>query len=126
MNRDVCTITIGGEKGHEVEKINATTIFAMAYQYNRWKMIPNCTDRYTCRDHKLVSQVPPNVMLRRLLHRCNSSSTGCDCDGCTFDFHCRSDYDDDDFGNYLNEKSKKQDEEKGGIFPSRPTSLLFH
>ena len=36
------------------------------YRSYRWKMIPNCTGRYTCRDHNLVSILEPLEMLRQV------------------------------------------------------------
>ena len=55
-------ITIGGDKGHVVEQVD-DAIFLKIYHAYRWKMIPNCTGRYTCRDHKIVSKLTPCEVL---------------------------------------------------------------
>ena len=55
-------IRIGGEKGH-IEEVVQDPIFIAIYTYFRWKMIPNCTGRYTCRDHKAVSHLTPIQLL---------------------------------------------------------------
>lgn len=55
-------ISIGGEKGHIEENV-ADPIFITLYNTFRWKMIPNCTGRYTCRDHKAVSHLTPTKLL---------------------------------------------------------------
>ena len=51
-------LKIGGEKGH-LEEIVDDPVFLALYSQFRWKMIPNCTGRYTCRDHKIVSLLTP-------------------------------------------------------------------
>ena len=56
-------IKIGGTKGH-IEEIVHNDIFIAIYTSFRWKMIPECTGRYTCRDHNAVSQLTPNELLR--------------------------------------------------------------
>ncbi|KAL3912090.1 MAG: hypothetical protein SGARI_001329 [Bacillariaceae sp.] len=53
---------VGGEKGHEEEEISGELL--KLYQLYRWKMIPNCTGRYTCRDHDPVSQLSPAELLK--------------------------------------------------------------
>lgn len=55
-------IRIGGEKGH-IEEIVQDPIFIAIYTSFRWKKIPNCTGRYTCRDHKAVSHLTPIQLL---------------------------------------------------------------
>ena len=50
-------LEIGGDKGHQVETISGQLL--TLYKSYRWKMIPRCTGRYTCRDHALVSTLPP-------------------------------------------------------------------
>jgi len=55
-------IKIGGAKGH-IEEVVHDPIFIALHDSFRWKMIPNCTGRYTCRDHKLVSQLTPIKLL---------------------------------------------------------------
>ena len=55
-------IRIGGEKGH-IEEVVQDPIFIAIYTYFRWKKIPNCTGRYTCRDHKAVSHLTPIQLL---------------------------------------------------------------
>ena len=54
---------IGGSNGHE-EEVVTDPIFISIYTAFRWKMIPNCTGRYTCKDHKLVSHLTPKMVLR--------------------------------------------------------------
>ena len=51
-------VTVGGSKGHEKECIRGNLL--LLYRAYRWKMIPRCTGRYTCRDHQLVSQMTPS------------------------------------------------------------------
>lgn len=53
---------IGGSKGH-VEEVVTDPIFISIYTAFRWKLIPNCTGRYTCRDHTTVSQLAPKMLL---------------------------------------------------------------
>mmetsp|Transcript_29727 Transcript_29727/g.62613 ORF Transcript_29727/g.62613 Transcript_29727/m.62613 type:complete len:151 (+) Transcript_29727:302-754(+) len=55
-------IKIGGTKGHN-EEVENDPIFITIYNSFRWKMIPNCTGRYTCRDHKAVSYLKPKMLL---------------------------------------------------------------
>ena len=57
------SLTIGGVKGHIVETIQGPTL--RLYKAFRWKMIPKCTGRYTCRDHAIVSHVTPNELLQK-------------------------------------------------------------
>ncbi|GFH57601.1 hypothetical protein CTEN210_14077 [Chaetoceros tenuissimus] len=45
------SVNIGGSKGH-VEECVTDENFCKIFLYFRWKMIRNCTGRYTCRDHK--------------------------------------------------------------------------
>jgi hypothetical protein len=45
------SLTVGGSKGHEVETIDGHLL--RLYLACRWKPIPRCTGRYTCRDHGL-------------------------------------------------------------------------
>jgi hypothetical protein len=56
-------LKIGGTKGHFEETVN-DPIFITIYNVFRWKMIPNCTGRYTCRDHKAVSHLAPRELLQ--------------------------------------------------------------
>mmetsp|Transcript_56939 Transcript_56939/g.120881 ORF Transcript_56939/g.120881 Transcript_56939/m.120881 type:complete len:144 (-) Transcript_56939:187-618(-) len=56
-------IQIGGAKGH-IEEVVQDPIFITIYSSFRWKMIPNCTGRYTCRDHNAVSHLTPKEMLK--------------------------------------------------------------
>lgn len=57
------SISIGGSKGH-VEETVTDQIFIKIYNFFTWRMITNCTGRYTCRDHKEVSHLPPVELLR--------------------------------------------------------------
>lgn len=52
---------IGGEKGHIRESIRGSV--RDLFQRLPWKMIPNCTGRYTCRDHHRVATLPPLQLL---------------------------------------------------------------
>ena len=58
-------LTIGGTKGH-IQEVVHDSIFIRIYNAFKWKMIPNCTGRYTCRDHDTVSHLTP----QQLLHAC--------------------------------------------------------
>ncbi|KAL7550870.1 hypothetical protein ACHAWF_014076 [Thalassiosira exigua] len=55
-------VRIGGSKGHAEETVH-DPIFACMYRSFRWKMIPKCTGRYTCRDHEAVSSLTPSELL---------------------------------------------------------------
>lgn len=72
------SIAIGGSKGHVVEQLDGPSFstFAKAFTSYRWKMIPNCTGRYTCRDHNLVSNLHPSLLMQRILSEseCDSGS----------------------------------------------------
>jgi tRNA (cytosine38-C5)-methyltransferase len=56
------TKTVGGTKGHLQEEIDGPVL--TLYQRYRWKMIPNCTGRYTCRDHERASTLAPVDLLK--------------------------------------------------------------
>jgi hypothetical protein len=49
-------------KGHVAEEVSG--VFVEMYNQYRWKMIPNCTGRYTCRDHALVCTASPMALLQ--------------------------------------------------------------
>jgi len=49
--------------GHELEVIEVPSLIRLFASF-RWKPIPNCTGRYTCRDHALVSLKRPRDLLR--------------------------------------------------------------
>jgi len=68
-------IVIGGTKGHVVETVRRDSLFARLYGRYRWKMIPNCTGRYTCRDHRLVSHLHPLELVQRSALPASSSSS---------------------------------------------------
>ena len=55
------TRKIGGSKGHVEETIQGPLV--QLWDALRWKMIPRCTGRYTCRDHALVSHLTPYELL---------------------------------------------------------------
>ena len=57
------SISIGGSKGH-IDEIVTDSIFIALYNFFSWRMITNCTGRYTCKDHKKVSHLPPVELLR--------------------------------------------------------------
>jgi tRNA (cytosine38-C5)-methyltransferase len=69
------SLSVGGTKGHVSEEIQGNLL--QLYQNYRWKMIPNCTGRHTCRDHDKVSSVPPLELLRRIgiEKKCKGSTT---------------------------------------------------
>jgi tRNA (cytosine38-C5)-methyltransferase len=56
-------LVIGGIKGHIEEKITGNLL--NLYRHFRWKMIPNCTGRHTCRDHEIVSTLSPVKLLEK-------------------------------------------------------------
>jgi hypothetical protein len=56
-------LKIGGSKGH-IEETVKDPLFITIYNAFRWKMIPNCTGRYTCREHKAVSHLTPWQLLQ--------------------------------------------------------------
>ena len=58
---DEGTLLIGGTKGHIPEYISGNLL--RLYQAYRWKPLPNCTGRYTCREHSLVSTWSPLELL---------------------------------------------------------------
>mmetsp|Transcript_17896 Transcript_17896/g.26479 ORF Transcript_17896/g.26479 Transcript_17896/m.26479 type:complete len:569 (-) Transcript_17896:213-1919(-) len=68
-NRDDCNSSkaipsvVGGSHGHITETISGP--INQLYQFYGWNMIRNCTGRYTCRDHAMVSSLTPIQMLRR-------------------------------------------------------------
>jgi len=55
-------LCIGGCKGHVTETIDGNLL--KLYRRYRWKMIPGCTGRYTCRDHQAVCYKTPMELLR--------------------------------------------------------------
>ncbi len=61
ISSDDRIMTIGGINGHIEESIGGNLL--RLYEAYRWKPLPNCTGRYTCRDHKLVSSRPPLEIL---------------------------------------------------------------
>lgn len=63
------TKTVGGINGHVEEEIDGNLL--TLFNSFRWKMIPNCTGRYICRDHNLVSALPPLDMLSRAGIECH-------------------------------------------------------
>ena len=65
--------TVGGCNGHVEETIDG--LILELYRHYRWKMLPNCTGRYTCRDHKLVSKIPPLQLLDEAGINCSFLST---------------------------------------------------
>jgi hypothetical protein len=56
-------LTVGGSKGHEIETIDGNLL--RLYLSCRWKPLPRCTGRYTCRDHDLTRLHP--LMLAQTL-----------------------------------------------------------
>lgn len=59
-------IKIGGDKGH-IEEIIHEPVFIALYTTFRWKPIRNCTGRFTCLDHKIVSSMTPLTLLHSSL-----------------------------------------------------------
>jgi len=56
------SISVGGSKGH-INEIVTDPIFITLYNLYKWRLIPNCTGRYTCKEHKKVSHLPPFELL---------------------------------------------------------------
>jgi hypothetical protein len=54
-------LIVGGWKGHVREDISGNIL--ELFRAYRWKPIPNCTGRYTCRDHAVVSSLTPLELL---------------------------------------------------------------
>ena len=57
------TMMVGGVMGHIEEKIDGNLV--ALYHFYRWKMIKNCTGRYTCRDHDVVSTLSPFELIEK-------------------------------------------------------------
>lgn len=62
QEKETKTLLVGGAKGHMLEEIQGNLL--QLYEAYRWKMIPNCTGRHTCRDHDKVSSVSSMEMLK--------------------------------------------------------------
>jgi len=62
MSDSRTSLSVGGEKGHVRETISGTIL--SLYDAYRWKPIPRCTGRYTCRDHSRVSRLAPMELLQ--------------------------------------------------------------
>jgi hypothetical protein len=58
------TMDVGGTMGHKLETIDGSLLDL--YVYYRWKMIKNCTGRYTCRDHDTVSTLSPLKLIEKV------------------------------------------------------------
>mmetsp|Transcript_12167 Transcript_12167/g.18028 ORF Transcript_12167/g.18028 Transcript_12167/m.18028 type:complete len:227 (+) Transcript_12167:2074-2754(+) len=56
-------LMVGGAKGHIIERMDGFLL--QLYNAFTWKMIPNCTGRYTCKNHKIVSVMEPIEMLHQ-------------------------------------------------------------
>lgn len=56
------SLLVGGDKGHEEERVSGPLL--ELYQTYKWKPIPKCTGRYTCRDHEQVSLLSPVAVLK--------------------------------------------------------------
>jgi hypothetical protein len=56
------SIKIGGSKGH-LEELVTDPIFITLFNSFKWRMINNCTGRYTCTDHSNVSHLQPVELL---------------------------------------------------------------
>jgi hypothetical protein len=71
------SLTVGGSKGHEVETIDGHLL--RLYLACRWRPIPRCTGRYTCRDHGL-SRLHPLVLVQKFAADGSGerSDEGCD------------------------------------------------
>ena len=61
---------VGGTKGHVKEPITGK-LFRLYDAYD-WRMIPNCTGRYTCRNHDTVSHLTPTQVLEGASIDCSS------------------------------------------------------
>ncbi|KNC78675.1 hypothetical protein SARC_08900 [Sphaeroforma arctica JP610] len=64
--------TVGGSIGHIHEDISGPIL--QLYLAYRWKMLPNCTGRYTCLDHKSVSVLTPTELVKDM-DRCVPMTT---------------------------------------------------
>jgi hypothetical protein len=60
MEMESETETIGGIKGHIVEEIDGHIL--SLFRAYKWKPIPRCTGRYTCREH-FVSEWTPRELV---------------------------------------------------------------
>lgn len=58
------SLRIGGSKGHDGEVISGNLL--RLYEGYKWRMIPNCTGRYTCRSHAEASTQPPLELLQKI------------------------------------------------------------
>mmetsp|Transcript_41577 Transcript_41577/g.99667 ORF Transcript_41577/g.99667 Transcript_41577/m.99667 type:complete len:149 (+) Transcript_41577:146-592(+) len=54
---------VGGAMGHIEETIGGNLLDL--FNFYRWKMIKNCTGRYTCRDHDVVSTLSPFELIEK-------------------------------------------------------------
>lgn len=65
---------IGGVKGHVTEVIDGHLL--TFYQQYRWKMIPNCTGRYTCRDTH-ISRLSPVQLIQTVFSGSDTDDSCC-------------------------------------------------
>ena len=56
------SVSVGGSKGHIAEEVT-DPVFVALYRKYRWRMIPNCTGRYTCKDHSKVCHLSPKELM---------------------------------------------------------------
>ena len=82
-------LSIGGSKGHVREEVNANGLFAKVFVAYRWRMIPNCTGRYTCRDHGLVSHLNPMQLLKHYSESSEHSNSSEQVQSCSTHFNFR-------------------------------------
>jgi hypothetical protein len=56
-------------------------VFLQLWDMYHWKMIPNCTGRYTCRDHTMVSTVSPQTLVQTAITAVSQEATAAVKDG---------------------------------------------
>mmetsp|Transcript_6056 Transcript_6056/g.13193 ORF Transcript_6056/g.13193 Transcript_6056/m.13193 type:complete len:196 (-) Transcript_6056:150-737(-) len=64
MSSNNDSLRIGGSKGHDEEVIRGNLL--RLYEGYKWRMLPNCTGRYTCRSHAEASTQPPLGLLQKI------------------------------------------------------------
>ena len=56
------SVSVGGSKGHIAEDVH-DPVFVELYHKYRWRMIPSCTGRYTCKGHSKVCHLSPKELV---------------------------------------------------------------
>lgn len=60
---DEMSLVVGGSKGHVSDTITGSLLYL--YKAYKWRMIPNCTGRYTCGNHDTIFHLTPLELLER-------------------------------------------------------------